>query len=353
VKTFFTILKTSFLIAGTIIGAGYISGAELIGFFGRENFLLPLLFATFLTAVVFIVAFSASKKLGREKKGLEDIFGSQKLYKASTCITSLIFTASMLAGVDAMLNSVFYLGAFQFGSIIVVILISIFSKYGVKGMERINLILMPLIIITINALIFSTQKISFTQPIKTSFGGITKGALYVFMNAFVCLPVMRETAENKSKKTLFAVSVIVAIIVGVQALIILTAINNSGVNAKVDMPLYIALFNGGFNGLYFLSMVFCAITSAFSAYYPLYTYAKGKFNGFGVVVSAILTLILAKMGLDQIVRYAYPVVGGFGVLFFIRCCGCIKAKTYAYNKVRLLTTGDNYVKKEKEQKQGN
>ena len=352
-KTLFNILRTVFLTTGAIIGAGFITGAELVNFFGAENFLIPLIFATIITALVLIVVFCTLKNRLNQKKSIENLMGGKTFYRLSICFSSLVFSASMLAGIDALLNTVFNLASFQVGSILAIILISVFSKFGVKGLEKLNLILMPLIILVVNALIFTKNQSDFSKTIQVSFSGGIKAILYVLMNVFICIPVMQETAKNKSKKALIIASIITAIIIGLEAFIILSAIKKSSESVNLDMPLYFALFKGNFSSVYFLSMITCALTSAFSAYYPLYVYAKEKAGVFGLVVCALITLTVAKLGLSGIVHYAYPIVGGLGALFFIKCLFCIKNKTYADNKAIRLNSGVKYVKKEEKQEQSN
>ena len=341
-KTLFDICKTTFLIIGAIIGVGFITGAELVGFFGVENFFSNVILATVFLALA--LAFSFSRFTG--KNGIKVLTNGNKFYRASILFSSLIFSASMLAGIDSLLNTVIDLKSFQIGSIVAIILISIFSKFGVNGMEKLNLFLMPIVIITVNILIFTRQEIVVEKLKSVTFGGGIKALLYVFMNVFISIPIMVETVKNKSKKSLFVVSVLVAFVIGTEAFIILSAIKNSTINMNGDMPLYVALFSGNFSCVYFISMLACGLTSAFSAYYPLYVYAKEKSNVFGLTVCALLTVIVAKMGLSGIVSYAYPIVGGLGVLFFIKCIS-IKSKTYADNNSNCLKNGGSICQKRK------
>jgi uncharacterized membrane protein YkvI len=346
VKPLFNILRTVFLITGTIIGAGFITGAELISFFGANNFLTPVIMATFFIGLVLAVIFCSLKNAENSTDGVGKLTHG-KFYRTATCFSSLVFSASTLAGIDALLNTVVNLGGFQVGSIVVITLVSVFSKHGVKGMEKLNFFLMPIIIIALNLLIFSKQSINLSNLEKTTVKGGAKSLLYVFINVFISIPVMSETLQNKSKKALVTISFVVGIIIGLQALIILVAVKNSGINAYTDMPLYYALYNGEFSAIYFTSMLTCALTSAFTTYYPLYQYSKKKANGFGLGVCALLTLIFSKLGLEKIVSYAYPIVGSFGVLFLLKSLGSIKRKTYADNNSNYLNQGGIMSRKKK------
>jgi uncharacterized membrane protein YkvI len=116
VKTLFNILQTIFLLVGTIIGAGFITGAELVEFFGSKNFIVPLIFATILMAVALVIVFKKLKSCQSNSYNVENLFGGRKGYALATCFTSLIFSASMLAGIDTLLNTIVDLKSFQIGS---------------------------------------------------------------------------------------------------------------------------------------------------------------------------------------------------------------------------------------------
>ncbi len=347
VKTFFNVLSTVFLMLGAVIGAGFISGAELLNFFGTENFLSSVIIAIFLTAVVFCLVFRAFKRFEKTEDGVEKLLGGKTVYSFFTCFSSYVFTASMLAGLDELWNSLNLLNGVPVFSIITIILISIFSQYGVKGLERLNLFLMPAVLIIVNVLIFSKHNLDLTAIKKPLLTQTIKSMLYVFMNTFICMPVMRECAKNKGKKSLILSSIIVALIVGAQSLIILCAIKGSSVLNRTHMPLFDLMNKGGFSIPFFLCLLVGTLTSAFSAYYPAYAFAKNKGKKFGVIVSAVLTLTLSRLGLNLIVKYLYPLIGGLGALFVIRSLIGIKKKTNADNKRNHLFYGGYYVKKEK------
>ena len=349
-KTLFNVLSTVFLMLGAIIGAGFVSGAELVSFFGAENFLSPVIIATVLTSLVFCLIFSVVKFYDSKKLCVENLLGGKKIYSICTCFSSYIFTASMLAGMDALWNSLKVLNGAPVFSLPCIALISVFSKYGVKGLERLNLILMPLVLIIVNVLIFSRQNLEFCPFSIPTLNQTVNAGLYVFMNTFISIPVMRACANNKSKKSLCISSIIVAIVVGTQMLIILCVISKNIILCKTDMPLFDVINSGGFSVLFFACLLIGSLTSAFSAYYPAYCFAKRKGGGFGVVFSAVLVLILSRLGLGVIVKYLYPLIGGLGVLFVVRSLVGIKNSVNADNKHNHFSYGGNYVKKEKEQK---
>ena len=78
-KTLFNVLSTVFLMLGAIIGAGFISGAELVGFFGTENFVVLAIVSTVLTAITLSFIFFVFKKNENNPQTVEDLFGEKKI----------------------------------------------------------------------------------------------------------------------------------------------------------------------------------------------------------------------------------------------------------------------------------
>ena len=109
-------------------------------------------------------------------------------------------------------------------------------------------------------------------------------------------------------------------------------------NATWGLNIIITKFNyDSFDPLFlvylkiFFSMLSCATTSAFSAYYPLYLFCKEKHNDFSLLFFGVITLMISKIGIEKIVRYAYPIVGAFGGITFVNSIIGIKNKTNADN----------------------
>ena len=332
---------------GAIIGAGFISGAELVGFFGTENFVVLAIVSTVLTAITLSFIFFVFKKNENNPQTVENLFGEKKFYEFSTCFASYVFTASMLAGLDSLWNSLGVLYGAPVFSVLAMLLISVFSRYDIKGLEKLNLVLMPIVLIVVNFLIFTNLSLNFETNYTVSIGQTMNVFLYVFMNAFISLPVMRASAKGKNRKCLFIASIIVSLIIGVEMLLILSAVKGANVN-NADMPLFVAINKKGFSYLFFISLFIGTFTSAFSAYYTAYVSSKSKGGSFGTVLSAIFTLILSRLGLHHIVKYLYPIIGGLGALFVIKSLVGIKKQSYADNKRNHKNFGGKHVKKEKE-----
>lgn len=318
-KTLKFILATTSLSLGAVVGAGFVSGSELVCFFGTENF-LPYLVITGVTFALSIFSvFSAALKFNSHIRLNEALFGSDKPVSVATLAAAFIFFTSMLAGLDALWDTLGFLSDVPVFSVFALLAVSFFAKYGVSGLEKLNLALMPIVILIINCSVFSAGKTDFSSACRIEPSGLGRALLYVCMNVFVSLPVLNASAVGKSKKALFISSVAVSTIICVEAAIILAAVKYAGVNAAIhDMPLFAALGGEKFPLLLFMALLFGTVTSLASSYYPLYEFAVKKKGKTGVLILGVSAFCFSRFGLRAIVNYAYPVVAAFGAVYLLR-----------------------------------
>ena len=318
-KTLKFILATTSLSLGAVVGAGFVSGSELVCFFGTENYLPYLIITGVIFALSIFAVFSAALKFNSSIELNEALFGRDKPVSVATLSSAFIFFTSMLAGLDALWNLLGYLSGIPIFSILALLAVSFFAKYGVEGLEKLNLFLMPVVLLIINCSVFFGGNADFSSNGRIEFGGVGRSLLYVCMNVFVSLPVLNASAVGKSKKALFISAVAVATIICVEAAVILAAVKFAGTNAAMsEMPLLMALGGEKFPFFLFVALLFGTVTSLASSYYPLYEFAKKKNGKTGVLILGILSFCASRLGLKAIVYYAYPVVGAFGAVYLAR-----------------------------------
>ena len=318
-KTLSGIFFTAFLCVGSIVGAGFISGRELIGFFGTKGFLPFVIFAGIFLCACLLLLFS----LGKEYDGADGLnnalMKNPRPFGAMVLIASFVFLSTMLAGLDAIGESFGMPGFLPVISSISLVCVTLCSRYGLKGIEKINFFLVPVVIVIINALIFTGVRLDFSGSAPNAATGIGKAALYVFLNAFSNLPVLVSTARGKSRRVLIWAAIVTASLICVEAVFILAAVNSGGANAQnAQIPLLYVL--GDTASAVYAAAVFAAILSSLSsAYYPLYVVAKEKMQKTGVVILCLSSLVLSRIGLKGLVDYVYPLLGALGAIYIIKC----------------------------------
>ena len=178
------------------MGAGFLSGAEPVVFFGTENFVAPLLFAASLFALSlgFLFAYERGLKSGnslsaadknalngaiiqsgkaadagkngldraanksgsllkRAEKGKKSEQEKRDFFFAAAYIADFVFLSGMIAGLDASAENIN--GAargFPVVSLLSLLFAFFYSAKG-GGLEKINLVLSPLSVFIVNAFI--------------------------------------------------------------------------------------------------------------------------------------------------------------------------------------------------------
>ncbi len=323
-------MSTSFLTLGAIIGAGFISGAELIAFFGINGYLLSVILFSIIFLIVIIALFITFKSKKYELKN--NAWDSSQESFGFRGAVSVVFTASMLAGLNDLSKELNIVSKFPLFSMILIVLITVFSKRGIKGIERFNLIAMPIVILAVNLVVFSSKKISVDTGLDITFNKVKNCVLYTFMNVYICIPAMRDCVAAKSKKSLIISSFFSTAILLFEMLLIISAIRLSGGNNVSGLPIFSVAKSGIKRTVIIFSILICTLTSAFISYYPAYKTASKKSGKFGTLILAILTLSISFIGLNNIVKFIYPIIGGAGIVSAVKILLGIKNSDYADNK---------------------
>ncbi len=298
------------------MGAGFVSGRELVSFFGTGGFIFYLNFASILLSACFLVLFLC----GRNFKGLnqlnETICTRPKLLQYAVLTASFISVSSMISGIDSLIKIAFNFNL-PIGSVTLLVLVSVFSYKGVKGVERLSVILMPIVIISATFMILKKGDVTYVGGESLGVLGLILALLYPTMNTFINLPVLVDCAYHKSKKVLCICAVLSGVILCVEGYLILnTVIANGTTNS--DVPLLSALKGGGFI-LFFACLFSSVVTSVFSAYYPLYFFSKERGGSLGVILLALSVYCFSRLGLKNIISYVYPILGVFGAVYLFYC----------------------------------
>lgn len=328
-KFFYQTLSVISVTVGSIVGAGFISGRELVSFFGTESFILPLSISFIILSGCLLLLFG----LGKNSNGLIELnsklLKSPKPFNVAVLISSFISVCGIFAGLDGVYTLSIGQIKFPILSISVLVLVSFTSAYGIKGVERVSLILIPLVIVAVFFMVFRSGSFDYGNSFIGGGISIFNTFLYCFMNCFINLPAIIDVAKGKGKTALIISAIISSLLLSVMAMFILASIS-FGKTENAQMPLYEAV-GGVYAGLFAGVLLSALITSALSAYYPLYSFAKKKLREKGIIIMAVCCFIFSRLGLKNIVNYAYPIIGVFGGVY-LAICLVYKIKNRRLNK---------------------
>jgi uncharacterized membrane protein YkvI len=306
------------LLVGTIIGAGFASGREILTFFSSD---IPLFVAPIVGILIFFVSvifLFIGKTL--QKDTISEI--NSKLLGKSHYVAdiillfnSLIVLAGMLSGMDSLFSIIFDFAPAY--SIISGIICAFVVHKGLKGLLKGNAIIVPVIILSIiiicTSTIFSTQTLSFGSIHFRLFPAII---VYVSMNMMLSSTVL-TTIGSISKKQIVLSSFIAASIITLLMLLIIMALNTTKVDTAMPI-LSIALSQNLV--LFYLSLAAIA-TSIFTTMMTAMSSLSSWLNSlvgdkrFSIILVLIAGLIVSNFGFENVVAFLYPLIGIAGILY--------------------------------------
>ncbi|WP_226683774.1 YkvI family membrane protein [Sutcliffiella horikoshii] len=249
-----------FLILGTVIGAGYASGRELWQFFGSESGLAILLFTLFFIISCYVILQISSKEQSEHfSPVLKKLVGERASYLYNIVMVVYLFTTTvvMLAGGGAALQvfSIPYWG----GIAIICFLLIVLFVYDVKGMVTVNVVIIPIIVLTlayvlIDAVLNSPDAIP-TSVLKQSNwpAGFTFTALNILPLVAVLSAIGKEV---KGKGEIIIASVGSGVILGVISLFYnQTLILVQSKLGLFEIPLFAIIQSYPFYMLFFMTIL--------------------------------------------------------------------------------------------------
>ena len=201
-------LRGAFFIVGGTIGAGFITGAELVRFFGVNNFLLPLMLSCALFFLLCILYLYLGKKYGGFESVLR-VVGWGGLFRFAVLFCAFVSSAGMLAGLDALLPRLSPLL-----SVCGIVCSVFFLEKGMKGISALNLFLVPVLLCFV---FFYAESPVFFYPRGDTFS--LGWMLYAGMNSFLMAPVLMDAGREMRRPALS--SAIAAALIAVSAVCIL------------------------------------------------------------------------------------------------------------------------------------
>jgi len=194
--------KISSIYIGTVIGAGFASGQEIIKFFGVYGY--KGIFGVILAGVMFSIigAIVLSKVYTNKITGFDDfikpIFGNKVGDIIDIVVTSYLFAGFivMLSGSGAVFYENFNI-SYNMGIYIMVIATLITFLFSIKGISTMNNLLVPILIV--GMLVISCTAIYNNDLVFSNYNGvkitstgnwITSSLLYVSYNSLTVLVVM-------------------------------------------------------------------------------------------------------------------------------------------------------------------
>lgn len=335
----------AFSLFGAVVGAGFMTGAELVRFFPLRAAFAHAAVAAGLFAACFLLLFDAGRKCGGFEGALRCCGRAAPVFRALLHFASFITCAAMLAGLDDAVRTGFGLRyALPVAALCALPAMFFVARRGMRGVAVLSAVLVPVM-----AAMFAARAgdipAGFTPSSpQSAFTSLTGVCLYAAMNCFLAAPLACDAGREGAGR---GGCIAAAALVGFCIAAALGAVARAG-TAGEEMPFLAA----GGGGPAAVACICAVLTTLFSSFYPLaraaeqYSAEKGgkerqkkrkeehtadaergakesralPVRERAAAVQAGLcagAFLLSLCGLSGIVRAVYPLIGMAGAAFFI------------------------------------
>lgn len=332
-------LSLCFTFAGCFLGAGYVSGQELMQFFssfGKMGY-IGLLLAVILQVIFGILLINLAMKTGIfemdkiiipwEKPFLRNVFGILE-----EILLFGIFVI-MSAGTGALFEQIFSL-PFWVGSLVICVITALLAIKGVGAMVKVFSYFVPVLVaVTLGISFYSIIKNGFPEipEVKTGENPLLSNWLvssltFVSYNIFGSIGILTLVGKSvKKKSTVFTGVSSGGVMLLVIALGILFSISVSEGSVEKELPMlfvaekinvvlgyvYAFLLFGGMLGTSVSSVV------ALENFMEIKSEKIRKKPALTVIVLCAMCFLLSLVGFSDLVGFIYPVFGYLGFVALV------------------------------------
>ena len=312
------------LLVGTVLGGGFVSGKELVKFFGGSG--RAFLLCSVLTGTAYALIVILVMGVARRKKRYDLSFLSEtafhkwyRIFDIFMLICYFIIVSAMLAATDSMFES-------PFPTIVSLVLCLVFLQTGLGGLKGLNCALVPLILgfllfVSTAALVNpgATGPV-WALPDKGLAASLADTLLYVFMNMLTTCGVLVEGAKDLNKKQIVRCAVLFGSIMMIMVFCVGRAVLSAGGRVtQADLPILdlSRRFGTVFRLIFQIVLLFGIFTTLLSSAYPMAAYVKRKPKWLFHVLLLAGAYLFSRLGFSQIVEITYPIMGVMGAVFFL------------------------------------
>ena len=326
-----------FSIIGALIGAGFASGQEMYLFFYQYgiNGIIGLVFCSILIGLVIYKTFSISynNKISNYNDFLHFVFYKNKpspKYKffnlsfISNIIVNIFLLITfyiMISGFGAYFKQQFNINNFIGSAFLAVICFFILIK-DIKGVAKVNSIIVPILIIIIGILgVFNLFQMNMQNISKdTNLNWIFQPFVYCSYNMILVMPILVNLSHLiKNKKQIKTISILSSCIIFILGLIIYLLLTNINTDiSKIEMPAVYAIsivfpkFQFVYGIVILLSIFSTAISMGISFLKNIIK-DKKTFPQF-VGIMCISSVLISNIGFSNLIKMLFPLFGYLGIV---------------------------------------
>ena len=335
----------AFSLFGAVVGAGFMTGAELVRFFPLRAAFAHAAVAAGLFAACFLLLFDAGRKCGGFEGALRCCGRAAPVFRALLHFASFITCAAMLAGLDGAVRTGFGLRyALPVAALCALPAMFFVARRGMRGVAVLSAVLVPVMAAMFAARAGDIPAGFTSSSPQSAFTSLTGVCLYAAMNCFLAAPLACDAGREGAGR---GGCIAAAALIGFCIAAALGTVARAG-TAGEEMPFLAA----GGGGLAAVACICAVLTTLFSSFYPLaraaeqYSAEKGgkerhkkrkeehaagaergtkesralPVRERAAAVQAGLcagAFLLSLCGFSGLVRAVYPLIGMAGAAFFL------------------------------------
>jgi uncharacterized membrane protein YkvI len=329
------IIQVGFTYAGTVVGAGFATGQEIIQFFTRYGYAATISIS--ITSVLFIWMGIKLMLLAHDLKArsYEDmntlLFGRQvgRWINLFTLITLLGVTTVMLAGAGSVFEEHFHL-PYQWGLIFTLFLSYFILHKGIRAILTVNSIVVPLMLCFIGMIVWNTWNhpgsdnwLSLASDYSTLqiwLSPMLYAAFNLSMAQGVLVPLGGQTVD---RSVLYWGGVLGGLIIGIMLMA-----GHYAISAKMpgitqyDIPMGQLISNLGWVWqLIFITVIYGEIFTTFIAdLFGLSTQIEQHIQlsrNHILLILLLFTYIVSQFGFKSLLSTLYPLFGLFSLIWLV------------------------------------
>lgn len=332
------IFKVVFVIIGTLIGAGFASGQEIYLFFFSYGIkgLIGIIVSSILMGItiyktlVIVDKFEVKNykeylELFIKPKKEEEYFNLKNIINLVINIFILITFFIMIAGFGAYFGQEIGISNI-IGSIILATLSFIVLITSVKGVIKVNEILVPILIIFVISIgILNLKNIPILQLDKyivrtNNSNYILSAILYCSYNSILLIPVLITLRDYiKNKKQIGIISILTAIITIILSVMIFLILAKVDVDiTKLEMPAVYVVSNmfkylRVVYGFIILGSIFTTAVSLGNSFIQNISKDSKSYPQVALIM-CITSVVVSQIGFSNLINFLYPIFGYLGLI---------------------------------------
>ena len=315
---------------GTLVGAGFASGKETwyyFASFGTMGYIsIGVAAITFFLCALLFMNFGRKMGVSSVQDMNKAMFGKGAILgEFALVFCNLILLASMFAGANSLFEIVVSDSIYRYASVATAIITLLIVCFGFKGITKVNLIVVPLMLAVLVVVFcasishpqtyFEVNNFTLINVVES----LVYCILFISSNMFFAGFIFAKLGKDYSKSETVGGSLIGALFLTLSLVAMAVTLNLNPQWTTSDMPLVaIAGTMGNAFSIFVLIVVWIGLlTTAVALLYTVTNWLKTYFGGtfFAALTATLLAMVMSGFGFASFVAYVYPVFGIVGLIY--------------------------------------